>query len=110
MSVLKQVLARLEQAAFTDSKEMLAIITKCGVRTNAIDMTPTGDGTLITKAQATKIRQAFKQAKYKPYEQLEDYWVIESEKDETVGVVIDLRPEMSDIPNKFRMAFFDNKD
>lgn len=43
----------------------------------------------VDKPTATKIIDAFKKAGYKPYEQLDDFWVIETKKDESVGLILD---------------------
>jgi hypothetical protein len=64
------------------------------------------DGMYMTKALGRAILASFKKAGYKPYEQIDDFYVVESKVDSTVGVTVDFREEMTDDSSKCIVQFF----
>jgi hypothetical protein len=66
------------------------------------------EGVIITKTVGDKILKAFKDAKWKPYEQIDDLWVIDAKKEKDVGVSIDYRDDMDYGTNKGLIVFFND--
>lgn len=69
------------------------------------------DGVWMPVKKAKAMIAAFKKAGYEPYEQLADYFVVESKNDEDLGMVFDFREETQHAVNERGMAvvnFYDN--
>lgn len=66
------------------------------------------EGVIISKTIGDKIIAAFKTAKYKPYEQLDDLFVIDAKGAKDVGVSVDYREDMDYGKNKGLIIFFNN--
>lgn len=77
-------------------KDMLAIVHSVNKKIDGgFGGMSSSDGVTLKKAEGKKLLEAFKKAGYEPYEQIDNFYVIESKDDETVGVTIDFREEMS---------------
>lgn len=62
------------------------------------------DGVWMSKKKGRRILADFK--KEKPYEQITDFYLIESPDDESVGLSLDFRKEMTDGPNLCIVQFY----
>lgn len=66
------------------------------------------EGTETPIATGKKIVEAFKAAKgYKPFEQIDDFWVIEALKNPGVGISVDFRKDMDFSAGKCHVMFYD---
>lgn len=88
------------------AEEMLKVVQKVLPKVKAFDL-GSQDGYWTTKANGKKVLAAFKSMK--PYEQVDDFWVIESKNDNSVGVSVDFREEMTDDKTKCIIQFY-NED
>lgn len=66
------------------------------------------EGTIVSKMVGDKIIAAFKAAGFKPYEQIDDLFVIDAKKKKGVGVSVDYREDMDYGKNKGLVIFFDD--
>jgi hypothetical protein len=88
--------------------EMLKVASKVK-KLSAADMS-SQDGIEVSTKEAKALIAAFKAAGYKPYDQIDDFYVIESKKDSSVGISIDMRADEYLPKGKAIVQFYNNED
>ena len=83
----------VEQWAKDMGKVVKSVVPKIEL---GMDGMASQDGVYLKKPVGRKVIAAFKVAGYKPFEQVDEFFVIQSKNDDNLGVTVDFRSEMTD--------------